>query len=293
LNTLIFFEEEFMTASVTTIIPCYRCSNTISRAVDSVAKQTLLPAEVILVDDGSGDETLQVLHQLQHDYGKEWIKIIALKDNSGAAVARNTAWDLASHDYIAFLDADDAWHPEKIAIQYSWMINNPEIILSGHRAVVHNAKAQLKYDSIPSSIKINHIDRNKILFSNRFSTSCVMLKQNIQQRFSTSLNYSEDYFLWLDIILAGNRACVLSFPISYYFKAFFGEGGQTKYLDNGKADEQKIYQILLKSRSITYLEWRIISLWALAKYYRRVLICSTRNLRDSLSRNFINEICDS
>lgn len=272
-----------MTASVSTIIPCYRCSKTIYRAVNSVAKQTLLPAEVILIDDGSGDDTLQVLQQLQHDYGKDWIKIVSLKENCGAAVARNTGWDLASHNYIAFLDADDAWHPEKIAIQYSWMLKNPEVVLSGHHAVVHNTKQQLKYGSIPSSIKIKNIGRRQILFSNRFSTSSVMIKRDIPQRFHSSLSYSEDYLLWLEIILAGNRACVLSFPISYYFKAFFGEGGQTKYLFNGRADEQKIYQILLKSKSITYLEWRIISLWALAKYYRRVLICSTRSLRDSLS----------
>ncbi|KAF3890652.1 MULTISPECIES: glycosyltransferase family 2 protein [Nostocales] len=282
-----------MTASVSTIIPCYRCSKTIYRAVDSVAKQTLLPAEVILVDDGSGDETLQVLWQLQRDYGKDWIKIIALKENSGAAVARNTGWNAASHKYIAFLDADDAWHPDKIAIQFSWMLDNPEIVLSGHRAVVHNTKAQLNYEPIPSSIKINRIGRQKILFSNRFSTSCVMIKRAIPQRFNPAFIYSQDYLLWLDIILAGGRACILSFPVSYYFKAFYGAGGQTKYLSNGKAGEQKIYQTLLTSRRITYLEWQIISLWALAKYYRRVLICSAQNLHDSLSRSLINEVCDS
>ncbi|MUG92466.1 glycosyltransferase [Scytonema sp. UIC 10036] len=273
-----------MTASVSVIIPCYQCCKTIYRAVDSVAKQTLLPAEVILVDDGSGDDTLQTLQQLQHDFGKEWIKIVGLKENSGVAVARNTGWDLASHDYIAFLDADDAWHPEKIAIQYSWMVNNREIVLSGHRAIVHQSKAQLNYAPIPSSIKINNIGRNEILFSNRFSGSSVMIKRDIEQRLNPSFKYSQDYLLWLDIILAGGRACVLSFPITYYFKAFFGQGGQTQDLLNGKAAEQKIHQILFQSRRITYLEWRIISLWALAKYYRRVLICTARNLHASLGK---------
>ncbi|NMG08832.1 glycosyltransferase family 2 protein [Brasilonema sp. UFV-L1] len=265
-----------MIASVSTIIPCYRCSKTIARAVDSVAKQTLRPTEVILVDDGSGDDTLEVLLQLQRDYGKDWLKVVALKENSGPAVARNTAWDMASHDYIAFLDSDDAWHPEKIAIQYSWMLKNPEIVLSGHRVVIQKEKTQFNHERIPSNIKSQKIDRNKILFSNVFCTSSVMMKRAINQRFSPSLRYSQDYFLWIEIILSGSQAKVLNFTGSYYFKHPFGEGGQTKNLLNGKAAEKEIYRRLCKSGSTTFLEWRILSLWSLAKYYRRVLICSLR-----------------
>ncbi|WP_414585249.1 glycosyltransferase family 2 protein [Scytonema sp. PCC 10023] len=265
-----------MVASVSTIIPCYRCSKTISRAIDSVAKQTLPPAEVILIDDGSGDDTLEVLLQLQRDYGKDWIKVVALKENSGPAVARNTAWDLAFHDYIAFLDSDDAWHPEKIAVQYSWMIQNPDIALSGHQVVLQKGKTQLNYEPVPSNIKSQKIDRNKILFSNNFCTSSVMMKRDIKQRFSPSLRYSQDYFLWLEIILEGSQASVLSFPIAYYFKYPFGEGGQTKNLLNGKAAEEEIYCRLWKSGAITFVEWRILCLWSLARYYRRVLICLLR-----------------
>lgn len=265
-----------MVASVSTIIPCFRCSKTIARAVESISQQTLLPAEVILVDDGSGDDTPETLLQIQRDYGKDWIKVIVLKENGGPAVARNAAWDTAFHDYIAFLDADDAWHPQKIAVQYKWMLQHPDIVFSAHRVVVKNPEEQLNYEPIPENIKAKLISRNQILLSNVFCTSSVMIKRDINQRFSPSLRYSQDYFLWLEIVLGGNQAAVLNFPISYYFKPPFGAGGQTANLLNGKAAEAEIYRKLLKLGYISFVESRLLSLWSLAKYYRRVGICLLR-----------------
>lgn len=265
-----------MVASISVIIPCFRCSKTIARAVDSIARQTLLPAEVILVDDASGDNTPEILLQLQRDYGKDWLKVIALEVNGGPAVARNAGWDAAFHDYIAFLDADDAWHSEKIAVQYAWMLEYPKIAFSGHRVMVKKPEEQLNYELIPENIKAKLISRNQILLSNLFCTSSVMIKRNINQRFSPSLRYSQDYFLWLEILLGGGQGAVLNFPVAYYFKPPFGAGGQTTNLLNGKAAEAEIYQRLFKSGYITFSESRILSLWSLAKYYRRLCICLLR-----------------
>jgi glycosyltransferase involved in cell wall biosynthesis len=62
-------------------------------------------------------------------YGSDWLKIISLKRNGGASIARNIGWEQSTHDYVAFLDADDAWHPRKIEIQYTWMQNHQEVAL--------------------------------------------------------------------------------------------------------------------------------------------------------------------
>jgi glycosyltransferase involved in cell wall biosynthesis len=267
-----------MYAPVSVIIPCYRCSETIERAVASVAKQTLQPAEIILVDDGSGDSTLEVLQKIQQDYGKHWIKVAALKTNSGPAVARNTAWELAKYDYLAFLDADDAWHPKKIATQYAWMQQNPDIVLSGHPAVVRNPYTQFTHPPMPANITSQIIDRNKILVSNQFCTSSVMIQRGITQRFNPNFRYSQDYLLWLEIILDSHPASVISFPIAYYFKPPFGAGGQTKNLLNGKVAEDKIYRYLWQVQKISFLEFYFLSLWSLAKYFRRVLLCKLRKI---------------
>jgi glycosyltransferase involved in cell wall biosynthesis len=272
-----------MAASVSTIIPCYRCSQTIDRAIDSVAKQTLLPAEVIIVDDGSDDSTLELLLQFQRDYGKDWIKVIALEDNRGVSIARNTAWNMASHDYIAFLDADEAWHPEKIAVQYSWMLHHPEVVLSGHDSVRIEAGYQFNHKAIPRDIKFSLVSKNQLLISNVFSTSCVMLKRNIKQRFSPYIKSSEDYLLWLEIILKGEKAAVINFSGTYYFKNLFGESGLTKNIFYLQENEVRIYRELWKSSSINLVEWYVLFLWSLAKHYRRICICLLRQVKEGIS----------
>ncbi len=119
-------------AAVSVIIPCFRCAKTIERAIASVAAQTVLPAEVILVDDASGDGTRLLLSELKSHYATGWVKLVLLDQNVGAGSARNAGWAAASQPLIAFLDADDAWHFRKIEIQHAYMAANPDVALCGH-----------------------------------------------------------------------------------------------------------------------------------------------------------------
>jgi len=118
--------------AVSVVVPCYRCKETIERAVASVMGQTQVPAELILVDDQSGDGSLDLLKLIQSKYGCNQIKVVSLTVNQGAASARNAGWDVATQPYVAFLDADDAWHPLKIEIQLEWMLKHPGAALTGH-----------------------------------------------------------------------------------------------------------------------------------------------------------------
>ena len=87
----------------------YRAAATLGRAVASVAAQSWRPAEVIIVDDGSDDETPKVLEELQGHYGTKWLKIVCLSANCGPGAARNVGWGMSTQPYVAFLDADDTW----------------------------------------------------------------------------------------------------------------------------------------------------------------------------------------
>ncbi len=111
-------------APVSVIIPCFCCTSTIGRAVESILSQTLLPAELILVDDCSNDGGLTIakLKQIQDQYQSEIkIMVLEMKRNDGPGSSRNLGWSIATQPYIAFLDADDSWHSKKIEIQYGWM----------------------------------------------------------------------------------------------------------------------------------------------------------------------------
>ncbi len=96
--------------SISIIIPAYNRENLVASTIESVLKQTYKPLEIIVVDDGSTDNTLDVLKQ----YGDD-IKIIQ-KENGGSASARNTGIQHASGDYIAYVDSDDTWDADKLSI---------------------------------------------------------------------------------------------------------------------------------------------------------------------------------
>ena len=106
-------------ALVSVIIPAYNCADYLDITLDSVTNQTYKNWEVIVVDDCSTDNTAEVVQKyIKKD---ERIKYHKLDKNSGAAVARNTAVKLAQGKYMAFLDSDDVWFPEKLSKQISFM----------------------------------------------------------------------------------------------------------------------------------------------------------------------------
>lgn len=98
---------------LTAIIPTYNRAKTLSRAVDSVLDQTFEDLEVLVVDDGSTDETQELLDS----YSDPRIRVITHETNRGANVARNTGIENARGEYVAFLDSDDEWCPAKVAKQ--------------------------------------------------------------------------------------------------------------------------------------------------------------------------------
>ena len=102
---------------VTVIIPTYNREATIKRAINSVLGQTYKEVELIIVDDGSTDNTVEIIHS----YRDKRIKLVSLSGNCGANIARNTGIKLAKGEYIAFQDSDDEWLEDKLEIQINYM----------------------------------------------------------------------------------------------------------------------------------------------------------------------------
>lgn len=100
-------------APVSVVVPAYNAAATITRALASIAAQTLPAAEVIVVDDGSTDATVEVAKAMQDKMGASRL-IVVTQENKGAGAARNRAIAEATQPYLAFLDADDEWLPHKL-----------------------------------------------------------------------------------------------------------------------------------------------------------------------------------
>ncbi|WP_458374254.1 glycosyltransferase family 2 protein [Pseudomonas laurylsulfatiphila] len=267
-------------AKLSVIIPCYRCASTIERSVASIASQTMLPAEVILVDDKSNDTTIDKLRQLKDLYKNDWIRIISLPVNSGPSVARNAGWDAATQDYIAFLDADDSWHEKKIELQYNWMKKNPGAALSGHLcAVSKNGELPPKSGIFSlEQLTPKKITTKQLLLSNKFQTPTVMLKREIPFRMDETRRYSEDYDLWLRIAFNHLNCYLFNAELAYLYKAAFGDSGLSANLIEIEKGEIANYNNLYRSEKINIIEFVLATTYSIAKFARRYMMVKSRKL---------------
>lgn len=207
-----------------------------------MAGQTLRPAELIFVDDCSGDSMWASLERIKASYSPGWIRLIARDKNGGPGAARNSGWEAATQSYIAFLDDDDAWHPRKIELQYRYMCEHPDVALCGHRSRRVRGSGDERVESL--SPLSNDVSVASLLLGNPFVTPSVMLKRSLPLRFAQDRRYMEDHPLWMQIAFAGHRVVRLKAELAFLYKAPFGEGGLSSDLWRMEAAELDNYRIL-------------------------------------------------
>lgn len=241
---------------VTVVIPVYNSSNTICQTLDSIYNQTDRPAKVLLINDGSKDNSQQICEDWIRNHSDLSVELIN-KINEGVSKARNTGINLVQTDLTALLDSDDCWKPEKLKLQADLYNSNPELVLTGTGSNLR-----------PITNSILNITKKDLLKRNLFVTSSIICKTNVLKQFlfDVTLNRSEDYNLWIKIISTGNKACILNFPLVDYRI----EG--TKLSNDLKAfckDEQKQFSLLYKQKYLTFFEMLFSRSLAYAKYIKR------------------------
>ena len=262
---------------VSVIIPCYLSASTISRAVESVANQTRLPQEVLLIDDASPDygQTVSVMNELKETHGKALdISVVALSVNSGPSSARNAGWELATQPYIAFLDADDSWHPHKLEIQYEWMSSVTDAAITGHVYTV--VRENEPFPELADRWDAAQVTARQLLCSNRFSTPTVMLRRDIALRFISQKRYSEDYMLWLEIVLSGHKAYSINLPLAWGYKNRYGEGGLSSKMWQMEWAELDNYTRLVRGGLLRPHNCLFLFPYSLAKCLRRTIVSKFR-----------------
>jgi glycosyltransferase involved in cell wall biosynthesis len=179
---------------VSVIIPTYNRGWILKEAIDSVLSQDFDDFELIVVDDGSTDNTQDILDGYARDI------IVLRQDNRGVSAARNAGIAFASGQFIAFLDSDDLWLPGKLSIQIDFFNSNPDVLI-----------CQTEEMWIRNGKRVNPKKRHKKLSGMIFkhslplcivSPSAVMLKKSLLDKtgvFDESLPACEDYDLWLRI----------------------------------------------------------------------------------------------
>lgn len=261
-------------AYVSVVIPCFRCADTIGRAVESVISQTTPPAEIILVDDASDDATSGELRQIA--YRDERVRIVRHEKNSGVAIARNTGWDTARGRFVAFIDADASWHPRKLELQSRFMDQRPEVAVSGHlHLVTPETAAQVVLEGEPP---FRWILFNELLWRNRFITSSVMVRRDLPHRFVVGQRHMEDHRLWLEIARGDLRIARIELPLAAHHKPDFGAGGLSGDLLAMEQAELENYRALKRAGAIGVPMLAILTAWSLGKFARRSAIVALRRI---------------
>ncbi|TBN43365.1 glycosyltransferase family 2 protein [Pseudomonas sp. BGI-2] len=259
-----------MKASVSVIMPHYNALDTIKRSIDSVVSQTLSVGELIIVDDGS--PAVDKLKLLVLDY-KSIIDIVLIESdvNRGAAHARNTGIKHSKCKYIAFLDSDDVWHPEKIKLQYSVMEKN-EMFLSGHGYMfnLYNQNFQATVSSEHTSI-----NRNNFILGNPFFTPTVMARRECFISFDERYRRVDDYKCWYENLCNGTFA-LLSSDLAGGFKAPIGASGLSGSLKLMHVAYLDVLKSLLVEKNMRYFEYLMAATCERMKYPLRVMLFKFR-----------------
>src|SRR5690349_11083812 len=257
-------------APVSVVVPCFRCAATIDDAVASIAAQTVRPVEVLLVEDASGDDTLDALHRVAAAYGSDWIKVIALPANRGPSHARNTGWQHARQPYIAFLDADDSWGPRKLELQMAALAADPDIALIAHQMLVRPRGTELPEPRSPADVQI--VSRGTLLVRNPFPTASVVLRRDLPFRFDESFRHSEDYLLWSQIVLSGYRCARIDQVLAIWNRRENGAVGLSDDVAAVHRARRALRRKLLRQGLISRGEYVVAAGVGMANWIRRTLL---------------------
>lgn len=181
------------------ICPMFNSAKFVERTIQSVIAQTFQDFELILIDDGSSDNTCEVIEAIIQQYPARQIKLLR-NNHLGPGAARNVGIRTATAEWIAFLDSDDVWVPEKLARVYDVIIKNAEInfICHGEEHVYLDSTKNVLYygDWYNSRAPL----ARQLYYRNLFSTSAVVCTKPLLMKgglFDEHLMSAQDYELWL------------------------------------------------------------------------------------------------
>lgn len=248
---------------ITVIIPVYNSSKTVQKALDSVYFQTVRPHKILIINDGSTDNSEEICINWQNQHTDIELELYNIQ-NGGAANARNVGISKTSSSLIAFLDADDSWAFDKIEKQI--LIFNDTNLKK--RNLICSGSNLRSVDN-----KIHAVSKNKLLVRNLVVTSSVLVKTDIIKKyyFDTTLKRSEDYNLWLKIAVNDKGVIILNSHLVDYSLDY----SPVKLSFNKKEfqiDEMKNFKYLYNEEYLNFLEFIFASTFSELKYIIRCIL---------------------
>ena len=254
-------EEKHPVVSIVT--PVYNVKKFIRETMDCVRAQTFEAWEMLLVEDGSTDGTPEEILRYLEETGESRIRLIRQEDNGGAARARNRGVTEARGRFIAYVDADDLWEPEKLERQLRFMEEKKAAFsFTGYEFADENGKGTGKIVKVPETINYKEALKNTTIF-----TSTVMFdaEQIPKEELMMPEIKSEDTALWWKVLRSGRVACGLNENLVKYRRA-------GKSLSSNKLEAiRRIWNLYRKAEGMGFFSscWHFC-FWAIRAVKRRV-----------------------
>ena len=203
-----------MNETVSLVVPVYHAENYIRETMDSVRAQTYKDWELLLVVDGREDPTIDVIEHYMKEKQEARIRLLIQESNKGAALARNRGVQEAKGRYIAYLDADDLWKPEKLTRELAFLEKEQAaFVFTGYEFADESAVGLGKVVQVPKKLTYKEALKNTTIF-----TSTVLFDtEKIPKAMLEMPNMrSEDTALWWKVLRNGYDAYGLNENLVYY-----------------------------------------------------------------------------
>lgn len=235
---------------VSVIMPSYNSKKFIAQSIESFRNQTYRNVELIIVDDCSNDGSWEYVQRYVE--GDDKIKVFQLKKNGGAAAARNYGIKQAKGKYLAFLDSDDLWHPEKLRKQVEFMESNDYAFTFTNYKMIDEAGNDLnRHVLCPPLMVYKHLLKNTTI-------GCLTVMLNVEKLGPIQMPnlQPEDTALWLQLLRKGTTAYCLQEILAEYRIV------QNSASSNKLKVAKKMWAVYRKSEKIPFIK----SLWYFSGY---------------------------
>lgn len=202
---------------ISIIITTYNAATFIVETLDSIRHQTYQQLEIVIVDDGSADQTLHIIREYIINYSSLRLIFFAMH-HMGRPAALNYAISKASYDWIAIIDADDVWHTRKLELQLLYANKHHLDFLATKAKLFYKTEAVDIYEDLASDeeqIAVNQISFNSMLCSNAISHSSVLAKKCLLT-YDLTRKSQIDYEMWLRLMQAGKKLYILNLNLVYH-----------------------------------------------------------------------------
>ncbi len=186
---------------VSVIVPVYRVENYIVETMDCVRRQTCTDWELLLVEDCGGDGCVDIIRRYMEETGDTRIRLLRQPKNMGAAQARNRGVEEARGRYIAYLDADDLWEPEKLERELAFMREkDAAFVFTGYEFADENGRGTGKVVHVPKTLTYREALKNTTIFTTTVMFDTEKVGKELLRMPAMK---SEDTALWWKILRTG------------------------------------------------------------------------------------------